>query len=375
MLLNKFLSEDTLSGQSINNNVPDIEMSNEGFRMEDGGAIRAIMLAEDATTELNMICQNSESNSMKMMVAGNLSEAYVLQENVITSALGGIKKIIMKLWARMKEVCHSLKLQFEKLFNKSAFLKDAEKTLKNMTDFKDLEFEGYVYSYNTSANDIYKAGAKVVDDLFGKAESALNPLTAATSTEATAAKLEAIKDKLNALKGTELEKSLSQAAFKCDTDKINAELFKKFRSGKDSKEKLTFSKEKCLTAIKQLSTLANAVNSVQQDVDTNHKTAISEVDKLIKDAEKSNNDALDVARPITTAKLALLRDKANALKSALTLANLTTNAHNQALKDEASQSRNFLMAAIRQGSKNAKAANVNASTDIAGAFDSLVDQY
>ena len=372
MLLNKFLNESSLIGD----NDYEVEMTNEGFRFEDGGISRIISLSESAMSEINMRCQLAEVEAGKKVIAGaTLSEAYMLQENVISSAIGGIKKIIMKIWARMKEVCEAVRMEFNKLFNTSAFLKDAKRILEKINDFKDLEFEGYDFTVDAlDANSVYIASEKAVIKAYNAAESALNGVKAGEDTEATRKSVEAHKDVIDALKGDELKKKMTEAAFGCSPEDLNKTIFKKLRNGKDTEEKLSWDKNKCIKAIEELTSLQNKVKGVADSVNNAHKKALNGVDESIKKAEKANGEAKSTESGITSAKLQILKDKATGLKSALDLSNIATNAKLAVLKTEAAQSKKFISAAIRQGRKNERTNKVSESVDIFN-LDNIADQY
>jgi hypothetical protein len=373
MILEQYLNE---SVTSSNNDIPDVEMANEGFRFEDGGILRACALSEAACIEVEKVLMAKECVACKMISESAVNEAFALQENVITDAASSIKKVIMKLWARMKEIANAAKLHFEKLFSNSAFIKDAEKALEKLTDFKDLEFEGYNINYEAlDPKAIYNKGAGLATTLANKALAKVGQSGVGSSVEDTSKNLESAKDEMDKLKTDEFSKEFTQEAFSCEPEKVNEEIFKALRGGKDSKEKLTWNKAKCVSAVKNLSTLKNKVDGVANDIDILHKAAIKEVDKAIEEKNKADNNATDVKKPKTSALATIVKDKAQCIQTVLNYSNRVINAQMEALKEDCSQSKSFIMAAISQARKNSH--NVNASTDLLGessAFN-FIDNY
>lgn len=377
-ILNTFLSESAVLGY---NDIEDVEPSTEGFDHESGGTFRANMLAEAAFAELDAVVTATEVKGYQQLAEGaTIEEMLVLQEGVVTNIISKAKEIIKKLWSRMKSVANSVKLQFEKVFNSKAFVVDAEKTLKSITDFTDLELEGYVYTLDAidpkagaskafnEINASVKSTVSVIDgvDYKGKTLEAYN--TALSSK---------IKPLMEKLEGETLKNSVCNAIVGVNEDSVNEEIFKKLRDGKDSKDTVSWNKEKCLAAIKNMSSLSNKIKSISGDIDTMYKAALSIINDLEKLTNKAKSgDISDVKRHGLNEISKVLSKGAEGLKYALGIANRVVDGKFQAIKEEASQSKSFIMKAISQGKKNARAAEkVSESTDVTNFLDGILAKY
>ena len=368
-VLDQFLNEST-TGYDVVEPMP----SNEGFEFEFGGVARINALAEAALDELTAIEIANEVKCCKMLAEGaDDSQILVLQENVITSMIDGAKKILQKLWARMKSICQSVKLQFEKIFNTKGFIRDAEKILKHMTDFSDLELEGYNFTLNDV--NLQQIAEKMIGFVKGIASESKNidinslgindTVTIEQTREKISSKSKPIMEKLG--EGETRNDNLCNAALGCNFSDLNSTIFKTLRGGKDTEETVSWNKDACLKALKEFSSMQNTLNSVSKDVDLMFKKATAELDDMKKliDIASDPNKLKDNAKEVVNARKNVINACAKALTESMTMCNTISGAKLQALKDQASQSKRFISKAISQGKKNASSpSNVNASTDI-----------
>ena len=374
-VLDQFLNEST---SYSNIEVP--EASNEGFEHEFGGVSRINTLAESALDEFTAMEIANEVKCCRMLAEGaDYSEILVLQEGVITNVIEGTKKVLQKLWARMKSICQSVKLQFEKVFSTKSFIRDAEKILKNMTDFSGLELEGY--NFTQDKVDPKAMATKMISYVKGVSSQAQGIVKSVKVTDKTS--MEETKKQIDSKAKPILEKiseggkrndNLCQTGIGCKAEDVNKTIFKALRSGKDSEEKVTWSKDNCLNALKNFTSLQNDVNSIGSDVDTMFKEAISAMDDIKKTGESASDGMKDNQKEVSKAAMSLVDKCAKALTYSMTVCNTVTGMKLQALKDEASQSKSFISKAISQGKKNVR--NVSESTGIEGSMlDTILNNY
>ena len=378
-VLDQFLNESTI-GYGCDVAVP--EPSNEGFEFEFGGVARINTLAEAALDELFAVEIANEVKCCKMLAEGvDYSQILVLQENVLTSMIDGAKKILQKLWARMKSICQSVKLQFEKVFNTKAFIIDAEKILKNMTDFSNLELEGFNFTLDNvkltqiaqKMIDYVEKISKEAQDINTNSLKITDKVTIEETRKKINAKTKGIMEKL----GTDEKRNdnLCNAGVGCKAVDVNPTIFKQLRGGKDTEEKITWNKDKCLGALRNFSTMQNTIKSVEDDVDKMFKTASATLDDMKKLIDVANDPSSikDNVKEVIVAQKGIIDKCAKALTYSMTVCNTISGAKLQALKDEASQSKKFITKAISQGKKNA---SVNASTDISNDIvGSILDRF
>ena len=328
MLLNDYLNE---SGYSI------IEATNEGYDFEFGGMEDVIDLAESDMTKLafaDIISQVQICNAIN-----ENTDIEPLQENAIKSFFEKVKSIIKKMAARVMEVLNSAKLHFQKIFMKNKFIENANKILKDYNG--SVEIEGYNYTVNYDSKKMYETYISKVEK---KINDAINAGDNAKTT---------LENNTNA----EAVDTIVEESFGSKESEIKTYMFKTLRNGNDSTETIKVNCSSVLNSLKSQQYMISNIDKIKTEISNMYKSAISTVDGLQKEAEKSNDNNKSF-------KIEAYKKQSTLLTKGLNIANMTVNARLVAIKDNVKQAKSAAMKLISQKKKEDRKENVNASTNI-----------
>ena len=372
---------DSILNESTNENYDDIQVPeplDEGFEFEFGGISRANILAESAIADLEAaeMATSVKSAIGVLNESTSIEEVQFLQEAVVTKVIDAIKNVIQKLWARIKAICNSVKLRIEKTFSNSKFIVDAEKQLKGLTDFSGVSLEGYEFTLD--AINLSKISGNLVD-VFKKPAlelaSKIQSMKVSAKVENLKADIDKITENYKDNYGSTDKKNdlMAKTALGCTYSNVSSEVFKKLRNGSDTKKSITWNKDGCIKAVREFSTVKSNMDSISNDVDISYKKALKDIEAFKKLNETRAQGAEGNSSLVFSKASEIITDAARSIESCMTFTNKLANAKIQALKDQLSQSKSFIVKAISQGKKN-----LNASTDITGGndpFASILNNY
>lgn len=368
--------KDYLNESTSGFEVEEVIATNEGFTHE-GGFEQVLLLAESEMHAIKMTGMNCESYSLVkaiqesasgMLTESSMEEAYMLQEKVLGGLFESLRQMLKRLAGRVKEIINSLKMQFDKTFNKTAYLTNAKEALKGVSDFNDVSIEGYTYTQNAVDPISY------YNKMAGKARSEYEKVVGKIKDGITKVE-EAKKSNEEAIKAYEEYKSedfidtMIKETGADDRADYAKHLYKELRNGKDSKDEITVtSTSESFKMIDGFKTAQATISGLANKVDTLYSAAKKAIDDAEKKHNKVHGEAKDGAKVGTELKLKMIQSWADRTSKANVFANEAIKAKLAAIREEKAQNVTLINKAMSGSKKARKEARLGESTDIVSQF-------
>lgn len=309
------------------------------------------------------IVAESEANYNKIMQAVGVAELAVFESTGaemvyeatdIKGFFGKVKEFFVNLWEKIKGLFKKFFAMFDSYVkNDKDFVNKYKKHLLTVNT-RDFKYKGY--NFTLDAVDVDKAN--------GKMESVLTSVTcnlASAKLSELQAIIKAGEDKstiVEKMRGAAIDESSLEAS------ELVKELFKKLRSGEDSKEELdNISVSDLLMAISENSTLKKNAEKQFKDLEKVIKEAIKKTEKAQNDIikkipEKNDSEATEYRAAlikIASSEISFIKEKLNILQ-------LVNGSKLTAIKDMNRQSKAICVALMNYKPKNESYYFANEST-------------
>ena len=346
-----FILDDYLNNSNVD--ISHVEMTNEGYTI-NGGVESILLESELASHKMNMLQIGMESKCVMMLHEASmngenqeeaLSKVNLLMEKVGFGILGKIKDLVMKMWAKMKEVVNSLKMALAKAFNESKYIEMATAALKDLNDFTDFEYSGYNYNLNYNLKAKWNTANRKVTSEFDKLKDVDYDDTN-----------KQVNTDIDKLKNSESMDEYCKAGYGCKVSELEKTVFKELRGGDTKTTIKTINKEELLNILKGFKTSSTALDEIGKDINNSHTFLIEIINGFTEGWKRYGED--NIYALINTAEVSVLKDT-------LGIANRVTGYKMTALKEEKTQAKAMVSKAIAVGKKNKKKAmgKLNASTE------------
>ena len=358
-----FILDDYLNNSNVDiSHVEDVEMTNEGYTI-NGGVESVLLESYEASHKMNMLQIGMESKGVMMLHEASkngesqeeaLSKVNLLMEKVNFGILGKIKDLVMKMWAKMKEIVNSLKMALAKAFNESKYIQMATAALADLSDFTGFEYEGYNYNLNY---DLYDKWIHA----FNKAARGFDELQYSDYDDT----IEQINIAIDKLKNSDSMDEYCKAGYGCNVSELEKTVFKELHGGDTKTTMKTINKDAALKILKEFKSSKYALDGMVKNINSFHTEIITMIDGYINEYKKKANDKDEHYANVSRTRSIIYTAKVSTLKDILGIANRVTGYKMAALKEEKVQAKAMVSKAIAVGKKNKKkdAGKLNASTE------------
>lgn len=351
--------------------IEEVVATNEGYTFE-GGFERALILAEEENHAIKMAHVNCETFALYKAISestdgvlseSSIEEAYVLQEKVLGSLFENLRQMLKKLAGRVKEIINSLKMHFDKTFNKSNYLTNAKDKLKQVSNFGGAKIEGF--SYTQDAVDPVAIYNKMANKAKSEHEKILGMVKDANKVEDARKQNEGAIKAYEEFKSEEFLNKMAKEAGAEDRQAYSKHLYQELRNGKDVKEEMDItSTSEAFKMLDGFKTTQATLNGLAAKVDTLYSAAKKTIDEAEKKHTKVHQNSQDGARVAAELRLKVIQAWADRTSKANVMANEAIKAKLAALREEKSQNMALISKAMSGAKKSQKDAKLGESTVI-----------